>query len=359
MDTAPEATVPTTKATIEASVNPEASGSAPPADDPDVVITRTEYVEPGRPTVLAKCSAKGELLQPHRANLDLSNYSNLSIGELVSGYISQVHKSRDAEVAMVNQIQQKSEAVGKKLEADLADLKSRLKTQEMETRKANAKFVSSIAAQEKLKTEFDAERKAWAKEKAALVTRAEQAEKALSEKTAELSGLKRQVSQMVAAIVGKENVVADALSRKYMLVTQLELNVIGFEHIKALEILRLNGVPKTIVSDRNVKFLSYFWKTLCATLRIKLFFSLAYHPQTNGQTEVTNQTLSTLLRVLIKKNIKEWEERLLITEYAYNRARHSTTDKSPFEVVYGFNLLSPLDILPLPLQERISKDASA
>ncbi|SPT17216.1 unnamed protein product [Triticum aestivum] len=85
MDTAPEATAPTTKATTEASVNPEASGSAPPADDPDVVITRTEYVEPGRPTALAKCSAKGELLQPHRANLDLSNYSNLSIGELVSG----------------------------------------------------------------------------------------------------------------------------------------------------------------------------------------------------------------------------------------------------------------------------------
>ena len=95
------------------------------------------------------------------------------------------------------------QAAGKKLEADMADLKNRLKMQEMETRKANAKFVSSIAAQEKLKTEFDAERKAWAEEKAALVTRAEQAEKALSEKTAELSGLKRQASQMVAAIFGK------------------------------------------------------------------------------------------------------------------------------------------------------------
>ena len=77
--------------------------------------------------------------------------------------------------------------------------------QEMETRKANAKFVSSIAAQEKLKTEFDAERKAWAEEKVALVNRAEQAEKALSEKTAELSGLKRQVSQMVAAVFGKSS----------------------------------------------------------------------------------------------------------------------------------------------------------
>ena len=117
------------------------------------------------------------------------------------------------------------------------------------------------------------------------------------------------------------------------------------------EILRLHGVPKTIVSDRDVKFLSYFWKTLCAKLRIKLLFSTAYHPQTDGQTEVTNRTLSTLLRVLIKKNIKEWEECLPIAEYSYNRAIHPTIGKSPFEVVYGFNPLSPLDILPLPLIE--------
>ena len=86
------------------------------------------------------------------------------------------------------------QAACKKFEADISDLKTRLRTQETETRKANAKFVSGIAAQEKLKTDFDAERKAWAEEKATLVNRAEQAEKALTEKTAELSGLKRQVS---------------------------------------------------------------------------------------------------------------------------------------------------------------------
>ena len=89
---------------------------------------------------------------------------------------------------------------------------------------------------------------------------------------------------------------------------------------------------------------------LCAKLDIKLLFSMAYHPQTDGQTEVPNRTLSTLIRVLIK-NIKEWEECLPIAEYAYNCARHSTTGKSPLEVVYGFNPLSPLDILPLPLHE--------
>ena len=95
------------------------------------------------------------------------------------------------------------QAACKKFEADLSDLKTRLRTQETETRKANAKFVSSIAAQEKLKKNFEAERKTWAEEKAALVSRAEQAEKALTERTAKLSGLKRHVSQMVAAIFGK------------------------------------------------------------------------------------------------------------------------------------------------------------
>ena len=108
---APEATALTDKPISEASANAEASSSAQPADDPNVVITRTEYVVPGRPTALAKCSAKGELLQPRRVSLDLTDYANLSIGELVSGYVSQVHKSRDAEIGMVNQIQQKSEVL--------------------------------------------------------------------------------------------------------------------------------------------------------------------------------------------------------------------------------------------------------
>ena len=109
MDTAPEAPAPTTKTTTEASANPEASGSAQPTNDPDVVITRTEFVEPGRPTALAKCSAKEELLERRRAKLDITNYANLSIGDIISGYVNQVHNSRDLEIDMVKQMQQKSE----------------------------------------------------------------------------------------------------------------------------------------------------------------------------------------------------------------------------------------------------------
>ena len=78
-----------------------------------------------------------------------------------------------------------------------------MKAQETETRKANAKFEFSVATQEKLKKKFETERKTWAEETTALLSRAEKAEAALTERTAELSGLKRHVSQMVSAIFGK------------------------------------------------------------------------------------------------------------------------------------------------------------
>jgi hypothetical protein len=122
------------------------------------------------------------------------------------------------------------------------------------------------------------------------------------------------------------------------------------------EIVRLHGVPRSIVSDRDVKFLSYFWKVLWGKLGTKLLFSTTCHPQTDGQTEVVNRTLSTLLRTIIQKNLKNWEDCLPFIEFAYNRSVHSTTDFSPFEIVYGFNPLTPLDLLPLPVDEKTSLD---
>jgi hypothetical protein len=122
------------------------------------------------------------------------------------------------------------------------------------------------------------------------------------------------------------------------------------------EIVRLHGVPRSIVSDRDVKFLSYFWKVLWGKLGTKLLFSTTCHPQTDGQTEVVNRTLSTLLRTIIQKNLKNWKDCLPFIEFAYNRSVHSTTDFSPFEIVYGFNPLTPLDLLPLPVDEKASLD---
>ena len=122
------------------------------------------------------------------------------------------------------------------------------------------------------------------------------------------------------------------------------------------EIVRLHGMPRSIVSDRDVKFLSYFWKVLWGKLGTKLLFSTTCHPQTDGQTEVVNRTLTQLLRTVIQKNLKTWEDCLPFIEFAYNRSMHTTTSHSPFEVVYGFNPLTPLDLMPLPVDVRSSLD---
>jgi len=114
------------------------------------------------------------------------------------------------------------------------------------------------------------------------------------------------------------------------------------------DVVKLHGLPKTIVSDRDPKFISHFWRTLWGMLETKLNFSTSCHPQTDGQTEVVNRSLSTMLRAILKGNHKSWDEYLSHIEFPYNRVVHKTTQLSPFEVVYGFNPLTPRDFLPLP-----------
>ena len=99
-------------------------------------------------------------------------------------------------------------------------------------------------------------------------------------------------------------------------------------------------------------------KVLWGKLGTKLLYSTTCHPQTDGQTEVVNRTLIQLLRAIIQKNLKNLENCLPFIEFAYNHSVHSTTDHSPFEIVYGFNPLTPFDLIPLPVDERVSFDSN-
>jgi hypothetical protein len=92
-------------------------------------------------------------------------------------------------------------------------------------------------------------------------------------------------------------------------------------------------------------------------LGTKVLFSTTCHPQIDGQTEVVNRTLSTMLRAVLKKNIKLWEECLPHVEFAYNRSMHSTTKMCPFEIVYGLIPHAPIDLMHLPASEKLNFDA--
>ncbi|XP_021727697.1 uncharacterized protein LOC110694841 [Chenopodium quinoa] len=114
------------------------------------------------------------------------------------------------------------------------------------------------------------------------------------------------------------------------------------------EVARLQGLPRTIVSDRDTKFVSHFWKSLWRLVGTKLLFSTSHHPQTDGQTEVVNRILGSLLRALVNKGGKYWDLKLAHAEFSYNRTPSKTTKYSPFEVVYGVNPYVPIDYISLP-----------
>jgi IS30 family transposase len=101
------------------------------------------------------------------------------------------------------------------------------------------------------------------------------------------------------------------------------------------EIMSKHGVPKTIVSDRGSIFTLAFWNQLHEALGSRLDFSTAYHPQTGGQTERTNQILEDMLRACALDFGGSWEEHLPLAEFSYNNSYQSSIQMAPFEALYG------------------------
>ncbi|CAM8990808.1 unnamed protein product [Rhodiola kirilowii] len=112
------------------------------------------------------------------------------------------------------------------------------------------------------------------------------------------------------------------------------------------DICRLHGMPNNIVSDRDPIFMSSFWKELFQLQGTRLTHSSAYHPQTDGQTEVLNRILEDYLRFFVNDNQTNWPELLPWAELHYNTAHHSATQLTPFEAVYGHAPLTLKDYSP-------------
>jgi hypothetical protein len=96
-------------------------------------------------------------------------------------------------------------------------------------------------------------------------------------------------------------------------------------------IVCLHGVPKKIVSDRGTQFTSHFYQMVHTSLGTKLNFTIAYHPQTNGQTERMNQILEDMLRACALQYGTSWDKSLPYAEFSYNNSYQKSLKMTPFE----------------------------
>ncbi|GJS28766.1 putative reverse transcriptase domain-containing protein [Tanacetum coccineum] len=108
------------------------------------------------------------------------------------------------------------------------------------------------------------------------------------------------------------------------------------------EVVSRHGVPVLIISDCDGRFKSHFWKSLNKALGTQLDMSTTYHPETNGQSERTIQTLEDMLRARVLDFGKGWDRHLPLVEFSYNNSYHTSTKAAPFEVLYGRKCRSPI-----------------
>jgi hypothetical protein len=110
-------------------------------------------------------------------------------------------------------------------------------------------------------------------------------------------------------------------------------------------IFHLHGLPSVIISDRDAKFTSHFWKSLFGQLGTKLAMSTAFHPQFDEQTERLNRTLEEMLRIYATYQQNRWDDNLAAAEFAYNNSKQGSTQYTPFELDCGQSPQTPITII--------------
>ena len=123
------------------------------------------------------------------------------------------------------------------------------------------------------------------------------------------------------------------------------------------QVVRHHGLPDAIVSDRDPRFTSLFWRALWQQLGTQLHMSTAYHPQTDGQTERQNRTLEEMLRAYVGYQQDDWDQHLVAAEIAYNNTVQASSKQTPFFLNCGQHPRLALDVAVQPQAE--SNNATA
>jgi hypothetical protein len=139
-------------------------------------------------------------------------------------------------------------------------------------------------------------------------------------------------------------VIIDRLTKiAHFLPVKVKYLVITYAELYIARIIGLHGVSKTIVSDHGLQFVSKFWEELHKALDTKLLHSLAYHPQTSGQTERVNQILEDMLRACALEFPQKWDDCLPLAEFSYNNSYQESIKMAPFEALSGRWCRTPLN----------------
>jgi len=138
-------------------------------------------------------------------------------------------------------------------------------------------------------------------------------------------------------------VIVDQMTKSaHFLAVNLRISMDKLALLYIREVVRLHGIPSSIVSDRDPRFTYRFWQTLQNALGNRLAMSFAYHPQTNGQSQRTVQSLEDLLRTFVLDHLGGWDEVLPLVEFTYNNSYHESIGMAPYEALYGRRCITSL-----------------
>ncbi|KAA0043122.1 ty3-gypsy retrotransposon protein [Cucumis melo var. makuwa] len=155
--------------------------------------------------------------------------------------------------------------------------------------------------------------------------------------------MKREVAEFVSKCLVCQQVKAPRLTKSaHFIMGKSTYTASKWAQLYMSEIVRLHGVPVSIVSDRDARFTFKFYKGLQAAMGTTLDFSTAFHPQTDGQTERLNQVLEDMLRACALESPCSWDSHLHLMEFAYNNSFQATIGMAPFEALYGKCCRSPV-----------------
>ena len=138
-------------------------------------------------------------------------------------------------------------------------------------------------------------------------------------------------------------VIVDRLTKfAHFLPVRLDYSMDRLVELYVSEIFKLHGIPLSIVSDRDPRFTSRFWKELQSAFGTRLNFSTVFHPQTNGQSERVIQVLEDMLQGCVLDFSGSWDRYIPLMEFAYNNSYQSSIGTAPYETFYGRICRTPM-----------------